>query len=94
MNIGCVHSVCASGAAENPQPDDLIQSAIYFRDGAAEAVAERNNRTGRGRSEHALSEGQGHQGMDIDSAAAHRIPRGELATFQCRNMFLTLLYLS
>ena len=60
-------------AANTPQPDDLIQSAMYSQ----EAEAGHNNHMGRGRPEHALPEGRGNQAMDIDSAAAHRIPRGK-----------------
>ena len=63
------------GAADNPQPDDLIQSAIYSRDW------ESDRDLGRDRPGHALPEEQGHQVVDIDSAAAHRIPRGKLGTY-------------
>lgn len=41
-----------------------------------------NDHMGRGRPEHVVTEGRGHQAMDIDSAAAHRIPRGELPLSQ------------
>lgn len=72
-----VHTDGCFGAADNPQPDDLIQSAIYSRDWDSDP------HMGRGRPGHAPSEGQGHQGMDIDSAAAHRIPRGRLGMYHC-----------
>ena len=48
---------------------------MYSQD--AETDAGQSEYPGRGRPEHALPEGRGHQAMDIDSAAAHRIPRGE-----------------
>lgn len=72
--VASIHANICFGAADNPQPDDLIQSAIYSREW------ESDHHNGRGRPGHALPEGQGHQGMDIDSAAAHRIPRGRLGT--------------
>jgi len=59
-------------AAENPLPADLIQSAMYS--GESAGADEDQPYSGRGRPEPAHV--RGHQGMDIDSAAAHRIPRG------------------
>lgn len=59
-------------AAENPLQADLILSAIYSGESAG---ADRDQPyPDRGRPEPAHV--RGHQGMDIDSAAAHRIPRG------------------
>ena len=46
--------------------------------GDADTNSRQNDHMGRGRPQHALPEGRGHQALDIDSAAAHRIPRGEL----------------
>ncbi|DBA70627.1 TPA: hypothetical protein ACH3X2_012011 [Trebouxia sp. C0005] len=59
--------------AENPLQADLILSAIYSGESAG---ADRDQPyPDRGRPEPAHV--RGHQGMDIDSAAAHRIPRGD-----------------
>lgn len=59
-------------AAEDPLPADLIQSAMYS--GESAGADQDQPYSGRGRPEPAHV--RGHQGMDIDSAAAHRIPRG------------------
>lgn len=63
-------------AAENPLPADLIQSAMYS--GEFAGADQDQPYSGRGRPEPAHV--RGHQGMDIDSAAAHRIPRGMFAS--------------
>ena len=55
-------------------PTDLIQSAMYS--GEYETEAGEEPYSGRGGHEHALPHGRGHHGMDLDSAAALRIPRG------------------
>ena len=41
-------------------------------------AAEQEPYMSRAASEHPPAHGRGHQNMDIDSAAAHRIPRGRL----------------
>ena len=64
-------------AAENPLPADLIQSAMYSGESAGADDDQLFSSRGRPEPAHV----RGHQGMDIDSAAAHRIPRGMISSF-------------
>lgn len=67
-----LYDACLADAAEIPLPADLIQSAMYS--GESAGADQDQPYSGRGRPEPAHV--RGHQGLDIDSAAAHRIPRG------------------
>jgi len=67
-----LYDACLADAADIPLPADLIQSAMYS--GESAGADQDQPYSGRGRPEPAHV--RGHQGMDIDSAAAHRIPRG------------------
>lgn len=59
--------------AAAPAPEDLIQSATYPEE---QAGAQGLGFSSRVSPDYAQSYGRGHEGMDIDSAVAHRIPRG------------------
>ena len=66
-----VENLCAAAAA--PAPEDLIQSATYPEEQAGPQGQGLSNRVSP---DYAQSYGRSHEGMDIDSAAVHRIPRG------------------